>query len=66
MRGTTQKTNHPDYRDRLPAFLSCCLLRAAVNILREIWPVLLIVVVLVMLAVIIWRIIRHQKDLGKW
>ncbi len=47
-------------------FLSCCLLRAAVNILKEIWPVLLAIAILAMAAVIIWRIIRHRKDLGQW
>lgn len=47
-------------------FLSCCLLDAAVDILLEIWPVLLAVALVVILAVIIWRIIRHRKDLGQW
>lgn len=46
--------------------LSACLMRMAVNILLEIWPVLLIVAVVVIVAVIIWRIIRHRKDLGQW
>ena len=47
-------------------FLSCYLLRAAVNILAEIWPVLLAVTLIIKFAVIIWRIIKRRKDLGQW
>jgi len=46
--------------------LSAFLLRLAVAYLLEIWAYLLIIVVIVIAAVIGWRVYKHYRDLGKW
>ncbi len=40
-------------------FLSVLLIRIAVRLLTEIWPILLAVVLLAVLAVIGWRVYKH-------
>lgn len=42
------------------------LLKAGVNILLEIWPVLAVVAAIILGSAILWRIWKHMRDIGKW
>lgn len=46
--------------------LSAFLLRLAVRCLLEIWVYLLVIAVIVLVAVIGWRVYKHFHSLGKW
>ncbi len=46
--------------------ISAFLLRLAVYYILEIWPYLLAAAVLILICVIIWRVWRHGRDMGKW
>lgn len=42
------------------------LLKSAVRILTEIWPALAVIAAVFLGIVILWRIWRHMRDIGKW
>ena len=46
--------------------LSAFLVRLGVYYLLEVWPYLLIGVILMLAIMIGWRIYKHRKDMGKW
>jgi len=47
--------------------LSILLIRAGINILIEIWPVLLIIAVILLAVIIGWRIWKFiRSGMGKW
>lgn len=46
--------------------LSAFLVRLGVYYLLEVWPYLLIGVILTLAIIIGWRIYKHRKDMGKW
>ena len=46
--------------------LSAFLVRLGVYYLLEVWPDLLIGVILMLAIIIGWRIYKHRKDMGKW
>ncbi|WP_304818184.1 hypothetical protein [Faecalibaculum rodentium] len=47
--------------------LSIVLIRAGINILIEIWPVLLIIAVILLAVIIGWRIWKFiRSGMGKW
>lgn len=47
-------------------FLSASLIRMGVNILLEIWPMLVIIAITILAIIIGWRVWRHMRDMGKW
>lgn len=42
------------------------LLKAGVNILLEIWPVLAVIVAIILGGTILWRVWSHMRDIRKW
>lgn len=46
--------------------LSAFLVRLGVYYLIEVWPYLLIGAILTLAIIIVWRVYKHRKDMGKW
>lgn len=46
--------------------LSAYLIRTAACWIREVWPILLAITIVITAIIIIYRIWKHKHDLGEW
>ena len=60
----TQKLAQQDSGNRRA--VGAFLIRLAACFLCSVWPVLVIIAVIALTAVILYRIWKHKRDMGKW
>lgn len=46
--------------------VSAFLINMGASLLTEVWPVLIVIGIVIVIAIIIYRIVKHKDDRGQW
>ena len=46
--------------------ISSFLINMGISLLTEVWPVLIVIGIIIVIAIIIYRIVKHKDDSGQW
>lgn len=46
--------------------VSSFLINMGASLLTEVWPVLIVIGIIIVIAIIVYRIVKHKDDSGQW